>query len=81
MGLGLQVALLHGSRTDRDLLFHVNGTMGACLGQMAYTPNMIFVPVLNVGVWPFLQLMLLVPLAIWIAALISRRFDRPLTSE
>ncbi len=34
MDLGLQVALLHGSRTDRDLLFHVNGTMGACLGQM-----------------------------------------------
>ena len=34
MGLELQVALLHGSRTDRYLLFHANGTMGACLGQM-----------------------------------------------
>ena len=39
------------------------------------------VPVLNVGLWPFLQLMLLVPLAIWIAALISQRFDESLTSE
>ena len=81
MGLGLQVALLHGSRTDRYLLFHVNGTMGLASGKWAYTANMIVVPVLNVGLWPFLQLMLLVPLAIWIAALISRRFDEPLTSK
>ena len=36
MGLGLQVALLHGSRTDRYLLFHVNGTMGSCLGHMGF---------------------------------------------
>ena len=34
MALGLQVALLHGSRTDRYLLFHVNGTVGSCLGHM-----------------------------------------------
>ncbi len=54
---------------------------GLASGKWAYTPNMIVVPVLNVGLWPFLQLMLLVPLTIWIAALISRRFDEPLTSE
>jgi hypothetical protein len=54
---------------------------GLASGQWAYTPNMIVVPVLNVGLWPFLQLMLLVPLAIWIAALISRHFDEPLISK
>jgi hypothetical protein len=54
---------------------------GLASGTWAYTANMIVVPVLNVGLWPFLQLMLLVPLAIWIAALISQRFDESLTSE
>ncbi len=42
-------------------------------GAWSYREQMIRVPILDVGLWPFLQLGLLVPISIWCAALISRR--------
>lgn len=37
------------------------------VGKWSYMNHMPIVPVLEVGLWPFLQLTLLVPAAIWIA--------------
>ena len=36
-------------------------------GRWSYSDRMPVVPVLGVGVWPLLQLTLLVPLALWVA--------------
>lgn len=43
------------------------------LGLWAYSSRMPIVPVLRVGLWPLLQLTLLVPLAVAVAACWSRR--------
>ena len=37
-------------------------------GRWSYTDRMPIVPVLGVGLWPLLQLTLLVPLAFWLAS-------------
>ncbi len=37
-------------------------------GRWSYSDRMPVVPVLNVGLWPFLQLTLLVPASMWVAA-------------
>lgn len=37
-------------------------------GRWTYSDQMPIVPLLDIGLWPFLQLTLLVPAAIWIAA-------------
>ena len=42
-------------------------------GYWAYADLMPVIPVLGVGLWPFLQLTLLVPAALWIAVWWSRR--------
>jgi hypothetical protein len=42
-------------------------------GWWSYADVMPIVPVLGVGLWPLLQLTLLVPLALWLAAAWSRR--------
>lgn len=42
-------------------------------GYWSYAKTMRMVPGLNVGLWPLLQLTILVPLAVWTAALWSRR--------
>ena len=42
-------------------------------GRWSYTERMPIVPVLGVGLWPFLQLMLLIPVSLWITRLSSRR--------
>lgn len=42
-------------------------------GYWTYTSRMPTVPVIGTGLWPFLQLTLLVPLALWLAGLWSRR--------
>lgn len=42
----------------------------------SYTKSMPTLPVFNVGAWPVLQLALLVPFSIWIAALWSKRSYR-----
>jgi hypothetical protein len=36
-------------------------------GRWSYTDHMLVVPVLRVGLWPLLQLTLLIPAALWIA--------------
>lgn len=43
------------------------------LGRWSYSDRMPVVPILGVGLWPLLQLILLVPAAIWIAAWWTRR--------
>lgn len=52
--LGLACALFN----ERDALTY---------GWWSYTDRMPVVPVLGVGLWPLLRLMLLVPLALWVA--------------
>lgn len=42
-------------------------------GRWSYSEQMPIVPVLGVGLWPLLQLTVLVPLALWLAAWWSRR--------
>jgi hypothetical protein len=42
-------------------------------GRWSYTDLMPVVPVLGVGLWPLLQLTLLVPLALWVASCWSGR--------
>ena len=42
-------------------------------GRWSYTERMPIVLVLGVGFWPFLQLMLLIPVSLWITRLWSRR--------
>lgn len=42
-------------------------------GCWSYNEQMPIVPVLNVGLWPLLQLTLLVPIALWIAGWWGRR--------
>ncbi len=42
-------------------------------GRWSYTHRMSIVPVLGVGVWPLLQLTLLVPAAFWIARWWTKR--------
>lgn len=42
-------------------------------GRWSYTELMPVVPVLDVGLWPLLQLTLLVPLALWLAFWWTRR--------
>lgn len=44
-------------------------------GRWSYAERMPIVPVLGVGLWPLLQLTLLVPAALWIAAWWVRRFS------
>jgi hypothetical protein len=41
-------------------------------GRWTYTDRMPVVPVLGVGLWPLLQLALLVPAALWVARRVSR---------
>ena len=43
-------------------------------GRWSYTPRMPVVPVLAVGLWPLLQLTLLVPAAFWVATRLTRRW-------
>ena len=42
-------------------------------GRWTYTSRMPVVPVLGTGLWPLLQLTVLVPLALWLAGLWERR--------
>jgi hypothetical protein len=42
-------------------------------GRWSYTDRMPVVPMLGVGLWPLLQLTLLVPLAFWVATWWGRR--------
>ncbi len=42
-------------------------------GRWSYTDRMPIVPVLDIGLWPLLQLTVLVPLALWIATTWTRR--------
>lgn len=44
-------------------------------GSWSYTEAMPRVPILDVGLWPFLQLGVLIPIAILLTGLILRRFD------
>lgn len=46
---------------------------GLLSGRWSYSDRMPVVPVLGVGLWPLLQLTLLVPLALWVAARWSGR--------
>lgn len=41
--------------------------------RWTYSPAMPVLPLTGVGLWPFLQLTILVPLALWIARRVSRR--------
>ncbi len=50
-------------------------------GRWSYTESMPVVPVLVVGLWPFLQLTLLVPAAFWIAARWTKRFSTPMEAS
>ena len=45
-------------------------------GRWSYTDRMPIVPVLRVGLWPVLQLTLLVPAALWIARWCAKRRQR-----
>lgn len=48
----------------------------AASGRWSYTDRMPIVPVLGVGLWPLLQLVVLVPLSIWIARCFAERAAR-----
>ena len=45
------------------------------VGRWAYNDKMPIVPYLHLGMWPLLQLTLLVPASIWLAALWFRRSE------
>jgi hypothetical protein len=47
--------------------------IGISAGQWSYTQRMPIVPVLDVGLWPLLQLTVLVPAALWAAMRSYRR--------
>lgn len=49
--------------------------LALAFGGWSYTEWMPVVPVLGVGLWPFLQLTLLVPAALWVAARWSPRLS------
>jgi len=43
------------------------------IGRWSYSDQMPILPVLNVGLWPVLQLVVLVPAALWIARWATQR--------
>jgi hypothetical protein len=60
----------HATLTERSAL---------ASGLWSYSTEMIRVPILNVGLWPFVQLGLLIPVSIWSATLICRRLNSTTT--
>jgi hypothetical protein len=48
----------------------------AAIGRWSYTGDMPIVPGLGVGLWPLLQLAVLIPLSIWIAWWLGKRTAR-----
>lgn len=44
------------------------------LGLWSYNERMIVLPVIKTGLLPFIQLMILVPLAIWLAKKLKKEF-------